>query len=60
MPPAGLEPAIQAIDRPQNYALDCAAIGIGGYVNHQVKYSDDSNNDNDTSKGQQVGFRAAF
>jgi len=60
MPPAGFETAIPAIDRPQYYALDCAATGIGGYVNHQVKYSDDSNNDSDAFKGQQVGFRAAF
>jgi hypothetical protein len=58
--PAGFEPAIPAIDRPQYYALDCAATGIGGYVNHQVKYSEDSNNDSNAFKGQQVGFRAAF
>jgi hypothetical protein len=29
MPPAGLEPAIPASERPQTYALDRAAIGIG-------------------------------
>jgi len=29
MPPAGIEPTIQASERPQNHALDRAATGIG-------------------------------
>jgi len=29
MPPVGFEAAIPAGERPQNYALDRAAIGIG-------------------------------
>ena len=29
MPPAGFEPAISAGERPQSYALDRAATGIG-------------------------------
>ena len=29
MPPAGLEPAVLASERPQTYALDCAATGTG-------------------------------
>jgi hypothetical protein len=29
MPPAGFEPAIPAGERPQTYALDRAATGIG-------------------------------
>jgi hypothetical protein len=29
MPPAGLEPAIPAGERPQTHALDRAATGIG-------------------------------
>jgi len=31
MPPAGLEPAIPASERPQKYAVDCPATGIGTY-----------------------------
>ena len=29
MPPSGFEPTISAGERPQNYALDRAAIGTG-------------------------------
>ena len=31
MPPAGFEPAIPKNERPQNYALDNTATGIGSY-----------------------------
>jgi hypothetical protein len=31
MSPVGFEPTIPASARPQTYALDCAATGIGGY-----------------------------
>ena len=29
MPPVGFEPTISAVERPQTYALDRAATGIG-------------------------------
>jgi len=29
MPPVGFEPTISAVERPQTYTLDRAAIGIG-------------------------------
>jgi hypothetical protein len=32
MPSAGFEPTIPASERPQNYALECAATGIGSYT----------------------------
>jgi hypothetical protein len=31
MPPVGFEPTISAGERPQTYALDCAATGTGVY-----------------------------
>ena len=31
MPPVGFEPTIPASERPQTYALDCAATVIGYY-----------------------------
>ena len=31
MPPVGFKPTIPASERPQTYALDCAATGIGEY-----------------------------
>jgi hypothetical protein len=38
MAPAGFEPAIPASDRPQTYALESAATGIGCYVEHAKKF----------------------
>jgi hypothetical protein len=39
MPSAGFEPAIPAIKRPQTYALDRAANGIGYIeITNQQKY----------------------
>jgi hypothetical protein len=38
MPSAGFEPAIPATKRPQTYALDSAATGIGGYVASCLNY----------------------
>jgi len=32
MPPVGFEPTVSAGDRPQTYALDGAATGIGTYL----------------------------
>ena len=32
MPSAGFEPATVAIERPQNYALDLTATGIGQFL----------------------------
>jgi hypothetical protein len=34
---AGFEPEIPAIVRPQTYALDCTATGIGIYLNNNNK-----------------------
>ena len=36
MSPAGFEPAIPVIERPQTHALDRTAIGIGKYFNPYV------------------------
>jgi hypothetical protein len=39
MPPAGLEPAIPASERPKTHALDSAATGIVfSYVHNSFKY----------------------
>ena len=35
MPPVGFEPTISAGERPQTYALDRAATGIGTYCINQ-------------------------
>jgi len=37
MPPAGFEPTISAGERPQTYALDRAATGIGKFDRHELK-----------------------
>jgi len=38
MPSAGLEPAIPAIQRPQTYALDRTAFGVGYIIiSHKMK-----------------------
>jgi hypothetical protein len=36
MPPAGFEPAIQASEWPQTYALERAATGISVIVNYET------------------------
>jgi hypothetical protein len=36
MPPVGFEPTIPASARPQTYALDRAATGIGHYVSKEA------------------------
>jgi len=38
MPPAGLEPTISAGERPQTYALDREATGIGSHVHSGLKF----------------------
>jgi hypothetical protein len=40
MPPVGFEPIISAGERPQTYALDCAATGIGALyqVGNRTEY----------------------
>jgi hypothetical protein len=38
MPSAGFEPVIPATKRPQTYALDYAATGIGNYINKWMKF----------------------
>ena len=43
MPPVGLEPTISADERPQTYALDRAATGIGGMKIKQSRNSETSN-----------------
>jgi hypothetical protein len=40
MPPVGLEPTIPASARPQTYALDCAATGIGRKVYFSTAFQD--------------------
>ena len=42
MPPVGFEPTISAGERPQTYALDCAATGTG---------NNNNNNNNNNNKG---------
>jgi hypothetical protein len=37
MPPAGFEPKILAIERPQAHALDGAATGIGTIIDYVIK-----------------------
>jgi hypothetical protein len=37
MPPAGIEPKIPASERPQTYALDHAATGIGDVVLYRTE-----------------------
>ena len=37
MPPAGFEPATQAIDRPQTLALERSATGIGEFDRRTVQ-----------------------
>ena len=53
MPPAGFEPAIPASERPQTYALDRAATGVGKldivYIVYSVHY-DEVNNSYNTKK----------
>ena len=40
MPPAGFEPAIPLGERPQTYALDRSATGIGTvFIIHKLKFS---------------------
>ena len=39
MPPVGFEPTITAGERPQTYALDRAAIGIGTFLIILPKYN---------------------
>jgi len=38
MPPVGFEPTISAGERPQTYALDCAATGTGFSISNFIKY----------------------
>ena len=37
MPTVGFEPTISAGERPQTYALDRAAIGVGDYEKYDTK-----------------------
>jgi hypothetical protein len=39
MPSVGFEPAIPATKRPQTYALDRAATGIGSFQNTVIQFS---------------------
>jgi hypothetical protein len=39
MNPAGFEPTISAGKRPQTYALDSGATGLGYYINIGIKYN---------------------
>jgi hypothetical protein len=41
MPQEGFEPAIHATKRPQTYASDRAATGIGDFNNHALKNEED-------------------
>ena len=36
MPPVGFEPTISAGERPQTYALDCAATGTGKVIYYNI------------------------
>ena len=38
MSQAGFEPTISAGERPQTYALECAAIGIGLLIEQSIKF----------------------
>jgi hypothetical protein len=38
MPPAGLEPAIPASERPQTHALDRAATGMGTHSEYAILF----------------------
>jgi hypothetical protein len=48
MRPVGFEPMIPASERPQTYALDRAATGIGPDVYHTFIFTRKVRNDNDT------------
>jgi len=41
MPPVGFEPTISACERPQTYALDRAANGIGEIGTYCMKYDEE-------------------
>ena len=40
MPPVGFEPTISAGERPQTYALDRAATGMGGEIMYSARYTE--------------------
>ena len=51
MPPVGFEPTISAGERPQTYALDCAATGTGNkYQYWKLKLNSALNNINQFHK----------
>jgi len=49
MPPVEFEPTISPGERPQTYALDRAATGIGNYQNLENINNNNNNNNNNKS-----------
>jgi len=39
MPPVGFKPTISVGERPQTYALDCAATGTGNFEEYLLQFS---------------------